>query len=195
MPVLSAYVSNIVYFVLFATFVGIIAPHSKYKQYINMMLGLVLIILVAGPVRDWLGGEVPPVNQIFAGIGAGAGEEITDFSRYEDMQLDMVRKTYNQYAEKQIHALLSGRTRLDIVSVEIIASVDLGEIQEIYAVMKEKEGEKKESGQRLIRIEPVRRSSPDEQPDEPNADEIKSIKKIISDFYNLSADNIHITME
>lgn len=194
MESLSAYVSNIIYFVIFTAFVGIIVPHPKYKKYIDLVLGLVLIIIVVEPVGELLGVQAPPINQIFAGVGPADDEDMTELGRYEDMQLEMVRKTYNQYAEKQIRALLSYETRFDIRSAEIMTSDDLGEIIEINILLLEKKSGEKEYRQTLIRVEPVRRISPEAGPDESYAVEIKKMKKIISDFYNLSADNIHISM-
>lgn len=47
---LSIYVRNLAIFILFMTFVGIVSPSGKYKNYINLVMGFVFMFLMISPI-------------------------------------------------------------------------------------------------------------------------------------------------
>ena len=47
---LGQYVRNLSIFILLMTFVGIVAPNTKYKNYINLVMGFVLMFLMVNPI-------------------------------------------------------------------------------------------------------------------------------------------------
>ncbi len=46
------YVKGIALFLIFSEYIGIILPNPKYKQYYNLVLGLILILIIIKPLID-----------------------------------------------------------------------------------------------------------------------------------------------
>lgn len=54
---LSTYVRNLAVFILFMTFAGMIVPSGKYKGYVNLISGFVLMFLLVSPLVSLLAME------------------------------------------------------------------------------------------------------------------------------------------
>ncbi|MCL2350256.1 MAG: stage III sporulation protein AF, partial [Defluviitaleaceae bacterium] len=50
MTALSEYIRNLAVFLIFASFISIISPGKKYEQYINLVLGIILIFVIIAPL-------------------------------------------------------------------------------------------------------------------------------------------------
>ncbi|MDE6357054.1 MAG: stage III sporulation protein AF, partial [Eubacteriales bacterium] len=46
------YIRNIIIFLLFTSFLQIIMPNDRYKNYIQLILGMVLIFIMVKPAKD-----------------------------------------------------------------------------------------------------------------------------------------------
>ena len=161
---------------IFTAFAGIILPNDKFKGYINLCLGLVLILMILKPLSDFLD----------AGVSAGSlfqdtqeSVNISNPDAYSVIQEDMLRQSLNQEAEAQLSGVCA-KAGFTLVSVEVKADADYTAIQEIYMTVK-----RIGAGSRpFIYLDPP---VTDESP------EIKSLKNTLSEVYNMSLDNIHIT--
>ncbi len=71
MPAFFDYLRNITYYLLFSTLAGMAAPSGKYKKYVTLITGMVLLLLMIQPLRS-LAGQGIPVTQWFAGITEAA---------------------------------------------------------------------------------------------------------------------------
>jgi len=61
MEEIGDYIRNIAMFLIFSSFVGIIMPGEKYKQYVDLALGIILILVIIAPLGNVitaLGGDV-----------------------------------------------------------------------------------------------------------------------------------------
>lgn len=52
MQIFSEYIRNLAVFLLFMSFVGVIAPSEKYKSYINLVAGFVLMFIMVSPITS-----------------------------------------------------------------------------------------------------------------------------------------------
>ncbi len=186
---ISAYIKNVAILLVFITFIGIILPSGKYKNYIDLVLGLVLIVVMLKPA----------LNIFSKGNGIDIPREfyknaVGDYtmSDYENIHNDMVDKSFNSLLKQQADSLITPHNykvseldiRYDQLSYEIY-NMHLY----IYKTDNKKTG--------LIEIEPVtiRLPSANKENEENSDPEIKNIKNIISDFYNVPVDNIYITVQ
>ena len=53
MQIFSEYIRNLAVFLLFMSFVGVIAPSEKYKSYINLVAGFVLMFIMITPITSF----------------------------------------------------------------------------------------------------------------------------------------------
>ena len=133
--------------------------------------------MILKPLSDFLNADfsvesIMPDTQQQTGI-------INSNTNYNQIQDEMLQQSLNRQAEAQIerYCLKEG---LVLVSVDVKANADFSLLQEIYLTIK-KTGAKSRP---FIYIEP---SAKDESP------EIKRLKNTLSEVYNMSLDNIHIS--
>ena len=213
MQVFNDYIRNIMYLVIFMTFVGIITPGGSYKKYVDIVLGLVLIIVIISPVASFMGGS---------GMEVGAGEavarifessEIVALADYDEAffleQRDRILGEHvNAIIRTQLDALLTGTQfsiyrsearfasdtgalvdlRLSVVRDVPWGTDDTDDVPQIYAGYPFIRVERVDVSLRESRLRQSNQAAIAESTDE----SIQLLKQTISDFYNIDSDNIHI---
>lgn len=189
----SSYIKEIAFFLIFMIFIEIILPQSKYRNYINLVLGLLLIFIM-----------IKPVNVLLAKFNTSIDSEIINKTieidknaiekekqYYTEKQKELIFNNFNENLKKQLTSILNNYAYVNDVNFEI--DYENLKINDIYVDISYEQKAEKE---KFIRIKPVIINN-DTLKDEKNEEDekIKNIKNIISDFYNLSVDNIHITVQ
>jgi len=153
-------------------------PNDKFKSYINLCLGLVLILMILKPLSDFLNTDIsaedlfPYAQQSAGNAGAGADS-------YSAIQEKLLQESLNNQAEAQMAGICANEG-YKLVSVDVKVAADYLSLREIYITVKKINAESRP----FIYIEPP---ASDEPP------EIKRIKNTLSEVYNMSPDNIHIS--
>jgi len=195
MVYLANYIRNIAVFMIFSSFVTIISPGKKFEPYLNLVLGIILIFIVAAPLAG-----------IITSITSGSGNILRDMSiQYDRAALsrqiadadqagrDAIIAEYHDALTEQLRRVVAthGSFTLREAYFEINTDENFGEILSIYAIVSEAES----GGVPLVRIDSVRiglelgtRGEP--PPDAVESPLIMSLKNVISDFYNLALANI-----
>jgi len=145
-------------------------PNSKFKEYIRFVLGIILIVIM-----------IEPINNIVADISKNLDINVMRFETelnkniiknenefYTQKQNEIIKKEFKNNLEKQIKAIC--QKYFTVNNINIILNDNNFEILKIYIYIDDK-------------------SDIDEE------NNILMIKNSISDFYNLSVDNIHITVQ
>jgi len=197
MQMISEYIRNIAVFLIFSSFITIISPGKKYEPYINLVLGIVLIFLITAPL-------VGVINTIAGGSGDFFSDAALQHERavmarqIEDAgqaQIDAILEAYAQSLNQQLSRIVSNHGfTLHHASFDIDAVDDFGAILSIHLTVDEDDERAS-----FIRIDPVRiapavNTRGEHQPmsEIEESPRIVSLKSAISDFYNLSEDNIYI---
>jgi len=196
MQIVSEYIRNIAVFLIFSSFITIISPGKKYEPHINLVLGIILIFLITIPLAG-----------VITAIAGGSGDFFSDATlqheraimsrQIEDAgqaQIDTILDTYTQSLNEQLSRIVSnhGFTLL-YATFDIDTGENFGAILSIRITVDEDD-----TPTRLVRIDPVRITSAVNTRGQPTPSEIEespriiSLKNVISDFYNLSEDNIYI---
>ena len=195
------YVRNIAVFMIFSSFIGIIMPGEKYKQYVDLVLGIVLIFVIIAP----LGG-------IIAGLSGGSGDIFSDINlsydravmarhieSAEEAGLEQILSNYREALTEQLRRIVGNHAfTLHHAEFEIDTGEDFGKILHLHLVVSQGEA----SSARLVRIDPVRINpainTRGQAQTAENGDvetpQIMSLKNVISDFYNLDMSNIILEM-
>lgn len=194
---ISAYIRNIAVFLIFAGFVRVLLPDGKYREYINLTLAFILVLITAAPLIGLLGGEYTDVFFDF-GVGYDKNVMALEHEGYDETQSRLVLEAYAESLKEQLERLVKSCGYVFAGAVFILGDGEenFGEILRIdVEVYSEPEKEEKKP---LIRIETVRIGSntlPGYSGEEAGGDAGTGIlKKAISDFYNIVQDNIYIAV-
>jgi len=185
MPAFFDYIRNITYYLLFAALVGLVAPTGKYKKFVSLIMGFILLVLILQPISSFIGTQIP-VTEWFQGILP----EQTHHDVGIDDTYSIWRDTYLAAAfESQLEAQLDGlltRNGITLHSASFEYTEDFSRITSVrIRVSREEEQERRVP---FIRIEPIRIER-EEPPDDPLINEVKNL---ISGFYNLPETHIHV---
>ena len=176
LPAFFDYLRNITYYLVFMAAVGALAPSVKYKKFITLIMGIMLIGAVVDPISMIIAREAAPMTDIFGGIAPGANIELADH----------LRDALHSNLTAQAKALLE-RNGFTLISASWETSEDMTYIQRAFITARVKEIPQEPV--RFIRIEPVRIA-----PYQPTkeTEEAQKVKKLLADFYDMDAANIHV---
>ena len=192
---LSNYIRNIAVFLIFTSFIKIISPGGQYDKYINLVLGIILIFMIATPVFSvigWIsgGGTIPDLN---------AHQDRTALVRQiEDADAagkEMILDAYREGLTARLIQIVDGHG--EFVMVESLFEIDreenFGEIKSLYIKVDEKGGNTPFVSIERIRINfGVNTRGQRQESGDVELSQIMSLKNLISDFYNLDMQNIVI---
>ena len=206
--IVSDYVRNIAVFLLFMSFIGIITPNSKYKSYINLVLGFMLIFVMLAPISSVIASSSLNFDDIFANleseISAGGDDVLARQEFYESSQRAIILSTFKRNLIEQVENIVTEHEFHPVsVSIDINDEVEnFGDIRSMHIHMSRKN--KEEIVSSIIQVERIRIDTGNTTPESTNessqlrelnySEEIENLKNYISSFYNLSVSNIHITI-
>lgn len=184
------YVRNITYYLLFAALAGMAVPSGPYQKYVRLVTGLVLVCLLLRPLLPLVEGGLP-VTELFAGIVSVPLEnpsgEAEFLAGYEAWQYETLKTAFDEQLDAQLNALLS-QNGYEVESADFACTEDFSQVERVTLTVRRITP--KSTQKPFIYIEPVRvGGGADSQETDEDAD---AVKKIISDFYKLSAEHIHV---
>jgi len=199
------------------SFAGIIIPDGKYKEYINLTLGFILIIIMIRPIGAVVAGLSDPDSFMAdAAYLLDKGYFInTVGGDFDDLQMEMIVSEYKNGLSERLRAVINketAKTGLTYLSSEFTVDTSeegLGGILRVDAVVVNSKTVAEETKKPFIRVERVEidmsipfeninksdRDEPDNKDTDADNEEIINLKNKISDFYNLPADNINIRVQ
>jgi len=175
MPAFFEYLRNITYYLVLMSLVGVLAPSGNYKKYITLIMGIVLIGLVVSPAASLLGRTPVPMTEIFGNIMPAPAENVDSG----------LRELFHSQLTTQTEALLRGEG-YQLISADWETSDDFTYIRQVFLTVRSTTAGEPERIP-FIQVKPVRitQQEPEEHP----------LKKLISDFYEMSKDNIHVNIQ
>ncbi len=214
METLRIMVKSILIIILITAFLEIVLPRSDIKRYINLIIGLFIIIAVLNPILAIFntGFDFEVLNTVPDGI---TGDTQALIDQGKDMARTRDRRVANDYREKlekQVKSLsgLYQDTNVTDVQVEMVedtAAPDFGKINKIILWIddsaavngegKDSEAKDLENGdsQGQVSIDEVEvkievgQNEP-ESVEKPGTD--RGLREVVADFYGLSVDQIEI---
>ncbi|MDR1531662.1 MAG: stage III sporulation protein AF [Clostridiales bacterium] len=184
-------------YLIFITLAEILLPQSRYAKYIRIVLGMALVFIVIKPVATLTGLEL---DELTAGLETRLAPEraggssalqtpgVFDLASYEYQREELVREAAETQIKRQIAALLVTEP-ITVEEARLIYNEETAAPEALALTLTEKV----ETARTLIRIEPPDSGgTAGDSPDQQESEEIKKIKNIVSEFYNLSLDNIYI---
>ncbi|QUI23808.1 stage III sporulation protein AF [Vallitalea pronyensis] len=205
MDVIYSVIKSVVIFLLLTKILELLMPDGNMKKYMRLFSGIVLMLIMLGPIIKY-SGLLPHMNfeiikKEFEISSMGEG---IDYGDYATLREDMTLNIYKDKLAKHIESLLISddihvkKTR--VLVEEDTQSDTYGMIKEVYLTIGQEKADEhvEKSHVDIVKIDRVAIGEQQSEMTVKSADAImmeKKIKKIMKNFYNLSSDNIHITIE
>ncbi|MCL2501208.1 MAG: stage III sporulation protein AF [Defluviitaleaceae bacterium] len=185
MSAFFGYITNITYYLLFAAAVNMLAPAGKYKKFVSLVTGFVLVVIVLAPLRGI--GKDFNVADFFTGVVNMPTVQATlpqgEYAHLHDKRLITA---FEEQLTLQLEAMLK-RNNFDLHDAAFTYTEDFSRITAVRVTLSREEATRRVP---FIRIEPVQvNRGPPEPESDPIAEEAKSL---IADFYNLPREHIHV---
>lgn len=200
------WIKNIALFVIFSALIEMLMPENHFRKYIHMILGFILMLILIRPITSIffenkdIFKHLVEINQLEM-----ERQSIAKRSRFiESKQEELILDTYKSNLGGQIKKLIESNTNFSIGNVEVFINEDknnhdYGMIQGVDLTLIEN----KESSSKITGIAPIKpieintaNSAKHSKKEVHKEDELeKNIKNLLISFYNLSGDNIHITVQ
>ncbi len=171
MDAIVSYFRNIIIFLIFINFVEIILPSKKYKNYMDFVLGLILISIVLSPIVKILKLD----NKNYTTQVLTNNAQTTSYTN----NIDYTKSLYETQVCNQLESYIKNTFAITPTNLKIVVSNDYASIQEIHFDIKNNS------------IEPVTIGTTKEPVEN---QQIIDIKNNLSLAYNLSVGNIHINI-
>ena len=193
MSTVLEWVCDIAVYLILITIILQVIP-KRFRKYINFFTGVLLIILVISPVTGLFSVDVALADYFEMEEMRQALNDMEDMIKFtENVSEEKLIDNYSGQIKSKISELIKGYG-FRITDVQVGWNLDeetdkYGSIDSIYIVLDEKRT------QGTIVIEPVKIAIGEQKTDPYTEKEIKEMKKIIADFYNLENSHINIMIQ
>ena len=188
------WVKNIAIFYVMATLVQNLIPDNKYRRYVKLFLGIVMVILLVKPLGDILG-----VNERYESILQDKNNEGMEAELKAELGMvdeERSRIIISEYSEKICSVIEEYVTSLGAYYIDAQVEIDTDADSDSFGGIKSLTvNVSRGDAYRTDRINIDEIKIGDGEKDDMN-DELLSvrIKNYLSDFYNLSKRNIYVNI-
>ncbi|MTI65431.1 MAG: stage III sporulation protein AF [Firmicutes bacterium] len=185
---------NIAIISIFITILEIIMPKGPLKGYINVIIGLILIIVLINPFINLISNNIDIEKEVFANINSYNEENSVVKESFKELQKDQIIKTYKEKVKKNIIGLVESESKYKVEDINI--TINLNEDEKDFGKLKKLKlnlNKKKDKNKSNITIEDVEVSI-SENFNNKNYKETndKKILNILSDNFDIDSNNILI---
>lgn len=182
MPFLKSWITSIVMLVIFVTVVEMMVPANKYKKYIDLVIGVLIMITIIKPVFGLLSFGNKNIDSMF---NIAEGRFTYDIDNIQKKQNELIIKLYKENLATQISEYIKNKYGLNVNAV----NVSLNNDSSIYTL---KNISISIAGKESGKITQVKKVVLDSSSMDQKDNVIQNIKKDISVVYNLPIKNISI---
>ncbi|MBH1940201.1 stage III sporulation protein AF [Mobilitalea sibirica] len=199
------WIKNIVIYMILNTIIMNLLGNSSYKKYVSIVSGMILVLIVVSPIMRFLKIDEKMDFYIRSNdFTVEASAFKNDLQRMEEKQMQQIFAEYKDRIKEQVKVILSAE-ELYLVSFDITFNLDtqsstFGEIQRMDITATGTKSEEEKSSKIIIEeveisdIKSALQKEKEVSQKVPSPAEI-NIKIKLSDFYNIGADNINISIQ
>lgn len=199
----SQWIKSISMIFIIISIIELVIPNSNLKKYVNMFIGLLIIIAIITPIVNLLDSNYDIEKEVFKNIIEGV--EIQNINN-EDILLaqeKQIKELYINRLRDDVYKSIKEITDYEIFAINISIyedKVNYGNIKDMEIVLKDKINENVEdnSSIKVINIEEISLESLEKDKDSNLESEREKIVEHIYERYNISKNNIKVfinTME
>jgi hypothetical protein len=188
------YIGNITYYLIFASVAGMFAPVGKYKKFVSLVLGFVLLLLIVQPLAGFFGQDIPVQEWFADAIPINFPVTQNGTAIYEQWWDEHLRGSFEAQLEAQVTRLLNANN-FAVNAAEFSYSADFSNLTEVRVSVTPHYFPRGEGGRvPFIRIQPPQISPIriGETPTPETCPYSETVKNLISQFYNLPTSHIYV---
>ncbi|WIV10999.1 stage III sporulation protein AF [Proteiniborus sp. MB09-C3] len=122
---LKNWVVNIVVVIFFIAFIEILLPTSNMKKYVNMILGLLIIIVLINPIIKLMSSDINIDREVFYNIKSYNAFEIDRDESYFESQNQQITEVYKKKLENEIAEFLKTEENYKVLNVKVSIKEDI----------------------------------------------------------------------
>jgi stage III sporulation protein AF len=138
MQIFKDWIINIIVIMIFVTILDAITPNARFKKYIDMVAGIIIIIAIISPVVNMIKGEDFLQKEVLSNTLGVKQEEITNDSTYVKAQEDVFVDRYKENMEETMKQWIGRRYDTDVERVSIEFDSDIKDTQRFGYINKVK---------------------------------------------------------
>jgi len=170
---------------MFAAVVGMLAPAGKYKKFVSLVMGFILLSMMITPLARF--GSELPITDWFHGLAHSESLNEDFESSYANWRNTYLRSAFEAQLTMQLTNLLS-QNGFTVYDTSFTFPDDFSHLTGVHVTVS-----REETPQRVpfIRIQPVQIGEPEQAETCPTS---AMAKNLISQFYNLPVQHIYVTV-
>lgn len=202
MDFLREWVMNIVILVIFIAFLDIILPNNKMKRYINMIIGLLIIIVLINPFINLIDNDININKEVFSNMIIAKENNNYDKKDIVNLQNQQVIDIYKNSLKKEIIDLLDSKIKYKISAIDLNIYEDqdgnnFGEIKSICLVIENKSNNDS-SIYVDVKVDEVKKvgvniDNESEIVKQEHLDKYANVRKILSESYRVPEEYVFVT--
>jgi stage III sporulation protein AF len=204
--VFSEYIKSIAICIIFAAFIQMLLPNNNFRKYVDLVLGLIIILVVLNPIIHIFNKNNDVDFKVFSMDSAIKNASLVNQKDiYEASQKKIILETYKQQLNEQIENLIAQNVKLSIENITIEMDEDY-ESKSFASIKKVSvygdtvnTNDTLKNSKEVIYVEKVEKIMVQPQTQQYKKEVTdrdyeleKKIETLISDFYKLDKDNIYI---
>ncbi|BCN30396.1 hypothetical protein bsdtb5_16910 [Anaeromicropila herbilytica] len=211
MEILYSWIRNIIVYIILLNIVMNLLGKSSYKKYIGVFTGMILVLIVVAPIIKVIKAS-NTLDYYFESnnLALNANDVSNEMIQMEGKQKETIYKQYKAKIANQISQIVEKQglhtKSIDVEIYEDKKSDDFGKIKSIQVVAShtnKSKGKSSNSNIKKITIDKIvikEEKSESNNSSENGANEVSSVeetmlKNSLADFYNISLDNINISIQ
>lgn len=187
--------------VIFISFLEMILPNSNMKRFIDMIVGLLIIVVIITPFIKIISRDIDIEKHFLLSNNKLNSElknnHINEDEKVSKLQEEQIIKAYEKNIEKEIQNLIEKETDYELESIEItidneLEAEDYGSIREMSLVLRDKKKKslKNKKEIQVEKIENVWIKNNKIKKEDKDFEDSNKIKKLIAKEYGLPIDKI-----
>jgi len=194
---------NIALYLILTSFVSIITPQKKFKQYIDLCLGVIFIFIVLSPLTGFIN-AISGSDNMFSDISLRYNQHLLQNQIYEanSEHIGRIMTNFEVGLLEQLHRIVDAHGEFTVLQAQFFISDNIEAFGQLLGLQMAVSNIESTARTPFITIEPIRiapnvntRGQRPELNEDIETSQILSLKSIISDFYNLDKQNIIIEIQ
>ena len=157
---LKGWMTNLVTFIVIITFLEMILPNGNMRRFVNMIIGILLILVIINPFISLLKNNIDIEKEVFMNISEQNTYKPKEDKEFKNIQDKQIVDMYKDQIEKEIRNSLINKTQyvLEKIHIEIDENNDskeYGSIKKIELIINENKEIKEKENSKNIQIKDI----------------------------------------
>ncbi len=204
MEMIYTWIRNIVIYMILNTVIMNLVGGKNYKKYVSIVSGMILLLIVVAPIMEFM--KIEDKLDMFLeknDFSIETSEFKQDVNRMDEAGKETIFTEYKEKIRQQVVKLLTEEelklTGFDLTFDQDTASPEFGSILSMDITATTENSNQKEEKRRLsidkIEIKKINPHDAAEDTEKPPSPLEITMKKRLSDFYNIEQGNININIQ